>query len=138
MRWIYALTAVFFCEVTQTVANGPNLELGKAAIENTLQLMYHRYGMDLGPWGKHVLGVYHSINEKTWDMYKYKFATKMLMGNGTMRVIFGGSSVTAGHDNFLWQAYPQVYERRLRPAFEALGINFEVRNIAMGEYIFFV
>ena len=39
---------------------------------------------------------------------------------------------SAGHDNFLWQAYPQVYERRLRPAFEALGIVFEVRNIAMG------
>ena len=89
----------------------------------------------------------------------------MLSGD-SFKVIFGGSSVTAGshprlsvssvslvtpsltntfpsvplylsyvfsgHDNFLWQAYPQVYERRLRPAFDALGVNFEARNIGMG------
>lgn len=45
--------------------------------------------------------------------------------------IFAGSSVTAGHDNYLNESYPEVYERRMRPALEALGIKFTMHNIAM-------
>lgn len=67
-----------------------------------------------------------------WDILKYKFAKKIVDGNSTFLMIFGGSSVTAGHDNYLHQAYPQVYERRMKPVFEALGINLLVHNIAQG------
>jgi hypothetical protein len=67
-----------------------------------------------------------------WDILKYKFAKKILDGNATFLMIFGGSSVTAGHDNYLSQAYPQVYERRMKPVFEALGIKLLVHNIAQG------
>jgi hypothetical protein len=38
----------------------------------------------------------------------------------------------AGHDNYYNQSYPFVFERRTAPIFKALGINLDVRNIAMG------
>ena len=46
--------------------------------------------------------------------------------------VFGGSSVTAGHDNYYNQSYPKVFEKRLRPVFDALGVDLAVRNIAVG------
>jgi hypothetical protein len=47
-------------------------------------------------------------------------------------MIFGGSSVTAGHDNYYNQSYPFVFERRLTKVFEAIGIKLLVHNIAQG------
>ena len=64
-------------------------------------------------------------------MLKYKFALKMLEGDKKFLAVFAGSSVTAGHDNFLNESYPEVYERRMRGPLEALGIEFEMHNIAM-------
>eukprot|EP00981_Chlorochromonas_danica_P002095 scaffold423_cov185-Ochromonas_danica.AAC.19 len=93
-----------------------------------------------------------------WDLMKYKFAKKILQasvsastatatasdgvsgnsggGNNhsevTYRMIFGGSSVTAGHDNYYHQAYPFVFEKRMKTIFSTLGITLEVHNIAQG------
>lgn len=50
----------------------------------------------------------------------------------TYRMIFGGSSVTAGHDNYYHQAYPFIFEKRMKTIFSALGIKLEVHNIAQG------
>jgi hypothetical protein len=47
-------------------------------------------------------------------------------------MVFGGSSVTAGHDNLFLHSYPKILETRMRPIFEALGVTFEVDNIAQG------
>jgi hypothetical protein len=47
-------------------------------------------------------------------------------------MVFGGSSVTAGHDNQYQQSYPQVFQRRMKSIFEQLHIEFSVRNIAQG------
>mmetsp|Transcript_7042 Transcript_7042/g.11767 ORF Transcript_7042/g.11767 Transcript_7042/m.11767 type:complete len:123 (-) Transcript_7042:1144-1512(-) len=47
-------------------------------------------------------------------------------------MIFGGSSVTAGHDNLPGQAYPHVIEKKMAPIFDTLGIIFKVYNIAQG------
>jgi hypothetical protein len=47
-------------------------------------------------------------------------------------MIFGGSSVTAGHDNYFHQSYPMVFHRRMKPIFDALGIELFARNIAQG------
>jgi hypothetical protein len=68
----------------------------------------------------------------TWDQMKYKYALKMLQPNPEYLMVFGGSSVTAGHDNFLNESYPEVYERRMRGPLEALGMTFKMHNIAMG------
>ena len=46
--------------------------------------------------------------------------------------VFGGSSVTAGHDNWFDQSYPMVFERRVAGVFDALGVPLTVRNIAQG------
>ena len=49
-------------------------------------------------------------------------------------MIFGGSSVTAGHDNYYNQSYPFVFERRMTRIFQALNIDLKVHNIAQGIY----
>ena len=46
--------------------------------------------------------------------------------------VFGGSSVTAGHDNWFAQSYPMVFKRRVAGMFDALGVPLTVRNIAQG------
>jgi hypothetical protein len=67
-----------------------------------------------------------------WDILKYKFAKKILEKNSTFLMIFGGSSVTAGHDNYYNQSYPLVFERRMSKIFKSLGIDLKVHNIAQG------
>lgn len=47
-------------------------------------------------------------------------------------MIFGGSSVTAGHDNKYYQSYPEVVGRKLRPILDALKVSTVVHNIAQG------
>ena len=76
----------------------------------------------------------------SWDALKYKFAKKIAdahLGNGEAQnsdfiYVFGGSSVTAGHDIFYRESYPKVFERRLQPVFDALRVGLSVRNIAIG------
>jgi len=45
-----------------------------------------------------------------------------------------GSSVSAGHDNFPNQSWPFQLERILKPTFQALDFDIEVRQRAMGGY----
>jgi hypothetical protein len=47
-------------------------------------------------------------------------------------MIFGGSSVTAGYDNYYNQSYGKVFERRMKPLFDALNIDLQVNIIAQG------
>jgi len=44
----------------------------------------------------------------------------------------GGHSAAAGHGNMYNESYTAYMERDLKPIFEALGIEFEGRNYAMG------
>jgi hypothetical protein len=43
-----------------------------------------------------------------------------------------GSSVTAGHGGFGSLAWPAFLERQLAPVWKALGVDFQVRNVAVG------
>ena len=45
------------------------------------------------------------------DLLKLQFATKILSMDSSYTMIFGGSSVTAGHDNAGGQAYPHVIKQ---------------------------
>jgi hypothetical protein len=45
-----------------------------------------------------------------------------------------GSSVSAGHDNFINQSWPFELERLLKPTFKELGFDFEMRQRAAGGY----
>jgi hypothetical protein len=67
-----------------------------------------------------------------WDIIKYKIAKKIAEGNSAFLMVFGGSSVTAGHDSDFREAYPAVFEHHLIAAFAAIGIDLQVHNIAHG------
>ena len=73
-----------------------------------------------------------NVPTTAWDIMKYKIARKFIDGNSTLLFIFGGSSVTAGHDNYYNESYPSVFERRMEGVFRALNIDFQVHNIAHG------
>ena len=47
-------------------------------------------------------------------------------------MVFGGSSVTAGHDNYYWQSYPLIFEARMKRIMKAMGVTLKVHNIAQG------
>jgi len=47
-------------------------------------------------------------------------------------VVFGGTSVTAGHDNHYNESYPFAFERMAKCAFQAAGIELVVRNAGLG------
>lgn len=48
------------------------------------------------------------------------------------RMVYGGSSVTAGHDNQYNQSYPEVVGRSLRSVLAVFGVDTTVHNIAQG------
>ena len=76
-----------------------------------------------------------NMNTVAWDILKFKFCEKIVtqqIDNRRFLMLFGGSSVTAGHDNYFHESYPIVFERRMSAAFEALNVKLIVHNIAQG------
>ena len=76
------------------------------------------------------------IPNHSWELQKYKFI-KLIMErpvNSTSSFIasFGGSSVTAGHDSYFHEAYPQVFYDTMKPVFASLQVELVVRNQALG------
>lgn len=70
-----------------------------------------------------------NIHSRTWDTIKLKLAKKLLVQGSNFTMVFGGTGVTAGYDNYLHQSYPMIIEKRLSPVFKQLGVNLVVRNI---------
>jgi hypothetical protein len=68
------------------------------------------------------------IPKTEWETYKKKFEDLLIHPNSTktFTIAFGGSSVTAGHDNYLAEAYPSVVRRQLQPVFALLGVKLQV------------
>ncbi len=131
------------------------LDLGKAKEEafRLANLIHQRFEL----WNENTYPFFEyssNMPDYAWDMIKYKIAMKALMKPAeeedlTMKpkgsqthgssndvkdflMIFGGSSVTAGHDNYFSESWPIVYERRMKPIFNALGVRLRVHNIAQG------
>lgn len=107
-----------------------SLKRARAAAFRSLNLIHQRYEFST-PRIQFLL-VAANMPEATWDILKYKTAQKFVEKKSTFKFIFGGSSVTAGHDNFLNESYPFVFERRVRDVMECLDINLEIHNIAHG------
>ena len=99
--------------------------------QGVLNLIRHRYELD--GIGSQFFLTANNIGSHTWDVIKYKFAKKILDGDKYL-MIFGGSSVTASHDNYYNQSYPAVVNRRLGPILQSLGVELLVHNIAQGPY----
>lgn len=110
-----------------------DLEKGKQKLNELLDLIYNRYQLG-DPEGDHFYSN-QNIATNGWDIYKYRLAKKVLTPTNEDRrylMIFGGSSVTAGHDNRFNSSYPLIVKKRLDPIFEALGLDLVVDNIAQG------
>lgn len=100
-------------------------------VQKHLNLIYHRYEMSTD-LGKHMVYGITQLSPESWELQREIFINKMVTKNSQYKMIFGGSSVTAGHDNGPRQSYVYVWEDRMKPVFEALGINLVVNNIAQG------
>ncbi|KAJ1429011.1 hypothetical protein B484DRAFT_449606, partial [Ochromonadaceae sp. CCMP2298] len=101
------------------------------SIHDTANLLYQRYEFNRSDTYQFFLEV-SNMPPYGWDQMKFKIAQKMVDGNSAYTMIFGGSSVTAGHDNYYRQAHPFVFERRIKPLLAAVGVDLVVRNIAQG------
>lgn len=71
------------------------------------------------------------IPSPSWELQKSKLI-ELILRKDRFVVGFGGSSVTAGHDNYHHEAYPQVFYDTLDPLMKLLSITFVVRNRAIG------
>lgn len=85
------------------------------------------------------------MSETSWEVLKVKYLHKILtsitstvpndqkiMESNKFTVSFLGSSVTAGHDSHFNVSVSEMTRLFMKPAFDAAGINFVVRNGAMG------
>jgi hypothetical protein len=111
----------------------PDLELAKRQLQDVLSLIRARYELT-SPIGSNFWLSTANFDSDAWDILKYKFGIRMLQNNtgNDYLMIFGGSSVTAAHDNYYNQSYPAIFSKRMRPVMETLGINLVVHNIAQG------
>ena len=108
-----------------------DLTVAKQAADKIANLIYQRFEFHNKDWFQFFMGA-SNMPDYAWDILKYKICKKAVDGNATFLLIFGGSSVTAGHDNYYNQSYPLVFERRLKPVFKSIGIELVVHNIAQG------
>ena len=132
----------------------------KFILNDILSLIFNRYQL-ADHNGESFFLTSNNMNSITWDLIKYKFATKFIKNQLKPQVvrrkrrrqllntqtyddddtfsrflmIFSGSSVTAGHDNYYNNSFPMIVLKRLKPTFDALGIRLIVRNIAQGMHL---
>jgi len=119
------------------------LPCGHVSLTTTLPsaLLLCRYELD-GPIGSQMFLTMNNMKAETFDIMKYKFLKKVLgppavdASSDNLEkafvMIFGGSSVTAGHDSFFNQSYPMIVQARLGPILANLGVDLRVHNIAQG------
>lgn len=108
-----------------------DMALAKEKTIALLNLIYNRYEL----YDPQISQFWHTASNmggQTWDIFKFKWATKLMEEHSTYHMTFAGSSVTAGHDNKRVNAFPAIVEKRLKPILTALGINLTVNNIAQG------
>lgn len=107
-----------------------NLSGALDKLRKVLSLIRNRYELDKRQ-GSQFFRASNNISPLTWDMIKYSLAYKMVQPKASYLMVFGGSSVTAGHDNYFSQSYPMIFQKRMKDIFDALGIDLIVHNIAM-------
>jgi hypothetical protein len=76
-------------------ASAYDFNKAKSLASTLLNLIYNRYEMYDEPGSQFFLTA-NNYGSFHWDIIKYKYASKILQGNSSFLMIFGGSSVTAG------------------------------------------
>lgn len=100
----------------------------KSLIEKLVNLIYLRYELHNEEFLDFHLAIWN-IPFHGWDILKYKLAQRILQPNSSFYMLFSGSAVTAGYDNYYSQSYPEVFKKRMKPIFDSLGVNLVVHNI---------
>ena len=109
-----------------------SLNQSRILINKSLNKIHYRYSLD-DNFKVKFFYLLSNMNIHSWEVLKLKFAVKILAPTASnFTMIFGGSSVTAGHDNYYHEAYPFVFEREMSGALKAVNVDLVVRNIAMG------
>jgi hypothetical protein len=124
------LCVLVLCALIQQAVAEVDYAKALDVIHETTDLLYQRYEFNRPDTYQFFLEV-SNMPPYGWDQMKFKIAQKMLDGT-PYTMIFGGSSVTAGHDNYYHQAHPFVFERRIKPLLALIGVDLVVRNIAQG------
>lgn len=106
--------------------------------QESLSTIYNRYELD-SKIGQSFFFISQNIDEPSYNLLKYQYAKKItnslslsLSYPQQYLLTFGGSSVTAGHDNQYLQSYPEVIGRKIRPILSVFNISTLVHNIAQG------
>lgn len=86
-----------------------------------------------------------SLSLTSWNIMKLRYEYKILnqlikqSSNNTTHKLnekfimgFMGSSVTAGKDHYFNESYPMKIESMIKPAFDEIEIELEIRNVALG------
>eukprot|EP00602_Paraphysomonas_sp_CaronLab_P001966 CAMPEP_0185021022 /NCGR_PEP_ID=MMETSP1103-20130426/3684_1 /TAXON_ID=36769 /ORGANISM="Paraphysomonas bandaiensis, Strain Caron Lab Isolate" /LENGTH=466 /DNA_ID=CAMNT_0027552295 /DNA_START=242 /DNA_END=1639 /DNA_ORIENTATION=+ len=78
-----------------------------------------------------------AMPHSSWDTLRVKFQSKILQGllknnNNELIISWMGSSVTAGHDTPFNLTFTERTGRLMAPAFEAVNIKINSRNVALG------
>jgi hypothetical protein len=114
--------------VSSDVSGGSKFKSALAIAEAAVKDLDEYYNKD-----KHVLkDAVVRPGGKSEAVLVAKMALAMLEDEGSFKIAALGSSVTAGHDTFVSAAWPAVIERALKPTWDALGVDFVVRNQAVG------
>lgn len=102
------------------------------SLQTLINLIHQRFELH-DEYKSQFFNIIMNMPDYTWDILKYKFAKKIVQGNQQFLMVFGGSSVTAGWDNYYHQSYPMIFEKRMAASFRALGVNLTIHNIAQGD-----
>lgn len=119
--------------VAENNVEGLNVDLAIEETQKTLSLMYNRYELST-KLGEVFVLIQQNIIESDWNLIKYRFGEKILSEGEDSRflMIFGGSSVTAGHDNGINVSFPLIVDKRMHAPLAAAGIDLQVHSIAQG------
>jgi hypothetical protein len=128
LKALFIFTVIALCVRSEQETG---YEKPKEGLKKLLSLIYNRYEFG-GEHGGQFFLASNNVNQATWELLKMKVALKMVSENSTFLMVFGGSSVTAGHDNYYNQSYPFIFQKRMGDIFESLGIKLIVRDIALG------
>eukprot|EP01035_Chromulina_nebulosa_P026410 gene26410-34570_t len=99
----------------RATADTSDIDISNAKLhaKKLLSLIRNRYELNTSI-GSNFFLTTNNIGKKAWDILKYRLALKIMSGgNQSFLMIFGGSSVTAGHDSYYNQSYPYIVKNRM-------------------------
>ena len=147
-KFTAAVFSVILCILILTThINGFTHEESKQKLEATIQVTDKILDTMFERWKIREYPAFLSsveMSDTSWEVLRVKLQVKILksltaggkkQSDGTTNkfvVSFLGSSVTAGHDSLFNQSFSELTRGFMKPAFDAMDVELEVINGAMG------